>query len=300
MKKLLLFLFAVFVLAGCVSTKTYEETLQASEARQQSIDELSTELASQKLENSALRRELEEVKAAKANEAADLNRRITALEASLEEMEHAGITKNEEITSLQASLANRNKEVEYLTREVERLKIKSGEISSQKEKELSNVKTAYENLVSELKTEIEQGDIRITQALDRLSVNLVEKILFDSGKAEIKPEGLKVISRVGDILKKVEDRQIRVEGHTDNVRIGPRIREQYPTNWELSTARATNVVRHLQDSVGVDPLHLSAGGYSEYRPVASNATAEGREENRRIEIVLLPLDVDRVLEELKK
>ncbi|OGQ07157.1 MAG: hypothetical protein A2W38_00620, partial [Deltaproteobacteria bacterium RBG_19FT_COMBO_58_16] len=221
MKKLLLFLFAVFVLAGCVSTKTYEETLQASEARQQSIDELSTELASQKLEKSALSTELEEVKAAKANEAADLNRRITALEASLEEMEHAGITKNEEITSLQASLANRNKEVEYLTREVERLKIKSGEISSQKEKELSNVKTAYENLVSELKTEIEQGDIRITQALDRLSVNLVEKILFDSGKAEIKPEGLKVISRVGDILKKVEDRQIRVEGHTDNVRIGP-------------------------------------------------------------------------------
>jgi len=74
MKKLLLFLFAVFVLAGCVSTKTYEETLQASEARQQSIDELSTELASQKLENSALRRELEEVKAAKASEGADLNR----------------------------------------------------------------------------------------------------------------------------------------------------------------------------------------------------------------------------------
>lgn len=286
MKKLLLFLFAVFVLAGCVSTKTYEDTLHTSEARQQSIDELGAEL--------------DALRAAKASEAAELSSRIAALEAIEAELTGTARAQSEEIFSLRASLDTRNKEGEYLAREVERLKIKSGEISSQKEKELANVKTAYENLVSELKTEIEKGDIRITQAVDRLSVNLVEKILFDSGKAEIKPEGLKVISRVGDILKKVEDRQIRVEGHTDNVRIGPKIRAQYPTNWELSTARATNVVRHLQDSVGVDPLHLSAGGYSEYRPVESNATAEGREQNRRIEIVLLPLDVDRVLEELKK
>jgi len=300
MKKLLLLLFAVFILAGCVSTKTYEDTLHASEARQQSIDELSGELEAQKLANSALSSELEALRAARASEAAELDSRIAALEASQDELTRARQAQTGEIASLQASLANRNKEGEYLTREVERLKIKSGEISSQKEKELANVKTAYENLVSELKTEIEKGDIRITQALDRLSVNLVEKILFDSGKAEIKPDGLKVISRVGDILKKVEDRQIRVEGHTDNVRIGQRIRGRYPTNWELSTARATNVVRHLQDSVGVDPLRLSAGGYSEYRPVESNATAEGKAQNRRIEIVLLPLDVDRVLEELKK
>lgn len=300
MKKLLLLLFAVFVMAGCVSTKTYEESLQASEARQQSIDELTTELDSQTQANVALTTELADLRAAKTSEAEELNRRISFLETSVEEMTFKIRTQEEEIASLETNLKNRTKEVEYLTREVDRLKIKAGEISSQKEKELSNVKNAYENLVSELKTEIEKGDIRITQAVDRLSVNLVEKILFDSGKAEIKPEGLKVISRVGDILKKVEDKQIRVEGHTDNVRIGPRIKNQYPSNWELSTARATNVVRYLQDSVGIDPHHLSAGGYSEYRPVESNATPEGRALNRRIEIVLLPLDVDRVLEELKK
>ncbi|CAG0994780.1 partial putative lipoprotein YiaD, partial [Methylophilaceae bacterium] len=152
----------------------------------------------------------------------------------------------------------------------------------------------------EMKQEIDKGDIKITQALDRLSVNLVEKILFDSGEADLKPEGLKIIKRVGDILKGTSDKQIRVEGHTDNVQIGAKIRDKYPSNWELSTARATNVVRYLQDKVRINSKQLSAAGFADSKPVATNKTPEGKAQNRRIEIVLLPLDVDSVLEELKK
>ena len=187
-----------------------------------------------------------------------------------------------------------------MNKEIERLKLKAGELGAEKERELAGVKETYEKLLSEMEKEIEKGDIKITQALDRLSVNMVEKILFDSGKAEIKQEGLKVLDRVGAILKGITDKQIRIEGHTDNVKIGARIREKYPTNWELSTARATSVVRYLQDKVGIDPRHLSAIGYSEYKPIASNDTVEGRAQNRRMDIVLLPLDVGSVLEELKK
>jgi chemotaxis protein MotB len=198
-----------------------------------------------------------------------------------------------QMTLLKVALETKDKEIETL-------KITSREVSTEKELELQKVKGTYEDLIKEMKQEIDQGDIKITQAVDRLSVNLVEKILFDSGESELKPEGLKIIKRVGDILKGVSDKQIRVEGHTDNVQIGTRMKHKYPTNWELSTARATNVIRYLQDNVGIKAKHLSAAGFADSKPVTSNRTQKGKAQNRRIEIVLLPLDVDMVLEELKK
>ncbi len=300
MRKLFILLCAAVLLTGCVSSRTYKDTLETSEARQQKIDDLTTKLAAEKAAHESLKGELADLKTEKEKEASDLNARITGLEDQVKGLTQAGVEKDTQRASLDEKLTAETQQNEYLNREVDRLKIKTGEISSAKEKELANVKSTYENLVAELKGEIAQGDVKITQAVDRLSVDLVEKILFDSGKAEIKPEGLGILKRVGDILKNVKDKQIRVEGHTDNVRIGPRIKSVYPTNWELSTARATNVVRYLQDTVGIDPSMLSAAGFSEYKPVESNATAEGRAKNRRIEIVLLPQNVDRVLEELKK
>ena len=172
------------------------------------------------------------------------------------------------------------------------------DVTSEKKKEVAETKSTYESLIGELQGEISRGEIKITRAVDRLTVNLVDKILFDSGKVEIKGKGLEVLKRLGEILREVQEKQIRIEGHTDNVPIGPDLKEEFPTNWELSTRRAANVVRYLQEVVGIDPALLSATGYSEYRPIASNDTAEGTAENRRIEIVLLPLDVKGVLEEL--
>lgn len=282
-------LVAALVFTGCVSTKTFKAATDESEMRRAQLEKTAGEL-------DAVNKELEATKAEKQG----LETRVDELNKEIEGLTASEAAKEEEIASLKADLADKTKENEFLGREVERLRLKTGELSSAKEQEVSNVKKTYENLVQELKKEIEHGDIKITQAVDRLSVNMVEKILFDSGKAEIKKDGLKVIQRVGDILKKVTDRQIRVEGHTDNMQIGPRLRDKYPTNWELSTARATNVVRYLEDKVEIDPKLLSAAGLADNKPVASNDTPEGRAQNRRIEIVLLPLDVDRVLEELKK
>ncbi|MBI4745302.1 MAG: OmpA family protein [Deltaproteobacteria bacterium] len=282
--------------------------------------------------NDKLKKEMADLASAKDTEISSKEKEIAALIGQLEELSSKGIMTSKateelkqeryrlsasdkakalEIEGLKLELANTIKlkdeeiatlrqQMNYLNREVERLKLKAGEISSEKEKELANIKSTYETLVKEMQKEIEQGDIKITQAVDRLSVNLVEKILFDSGKAEIKPEGLKILKRVGDILKGVSGKQIGIKGHTDNVPIGAKIRHKYPTNWELSTTRATNVVRYLQDTVGVDPNMLFAAGFSEYRPVAINKTKEGKAQNRRIEIVLLPKDIESVLEDLKK
>lgn len=168
------------------------------------------------------------------------------------------------------------------------LETKIGEISKEKKEEIAHMRDAYDELVTDLMKEIEEGQIKITQMADRLSVSMVDKILFPSGKAEIMDEGLKVLDRVGNILKNAENKIIRVEGHTDNMAIHPNLQEKFPTNWELSTARATNVVRFLQEEVGIKASYLQAIGMSEYHPVASNKTSAGRSQNRRIEIILLP------------
>ncbi len=160
--------------------------------------------------------------------------------------------------------------------------------SRAKQDEMNRLKSTYEELVKDMRAEIADGQIQITQLADRLNVTMVDRILFPSGEADISPAGVRVLRRVGNILKGTQGKVIRVEGHTDNVTISPRLKDRFPTNWELSTTRASNVVRFLQDSVGIDPTRLQAVGLSQYHPVASNTTARGRSQNRRIEIGLLP------------
>jgi len=144
-------------------------------------------------------------------------------------------------------------------------------------------------LTDSLKQEMESKEIEITQLKGRLTVNLMDKLLFDSGEVEVKKGGRDVLDKIAqNLLNKYPDRPIRVEGHTDNVPIGSELRAKFPTNWELSTARATAAVRYLQDSGKVDSKRLSAIGYAEYHPIADNKSESGQAKNRRIEIILLP------------
>ena len=149
-----------------------------------------------------------------------------------------------------------------------------------------------------MQDEISKGNITIQQVRDQLTINMVDRVLFDSGQAQVKPAGIKVLKQVGDVLNKITDKQIRIEGHTDNVPISAKLQDKFKTNWELSTARATNVVRYLIDQGGVGRQHLSAVGYAETRPIASNDTDEGRSSNRRIEIVLHPKDFSKITGQL--
>jgi chemotaxis protein MotB len=115
-------------------------------------------------------------------------------------------------------------------------------------------------------------------------VELPEGILFASGKAKLKDEGEEALAEVAGVLKDIEDRDFQIAGHTDNVPIRTR---RFPSNWELSAKRAVNVTRYLIEQ-GMKKDRLSAAGYADTQPVASNRTAEGRQQNRRIEIVLVP------------
>jgi chemotaxis protein MotB len=155
-----------------------------------------------------------------------------------------------------------------------------------REASLAEVQGTYDELVGKLEEEIQRGEVKISELKGKLTVNVVDKILFDSGQAALKPAGIKVLQQIGDILKSAVDKDIQVEGHTDNVPIRGSLAQVYPSNWELSTARATTVLHFLQEKVGISGDRLSAVGYGEYRPIGSNGSAEGRALNRRIQIVL--------------
>ncbi len=156
----------------------------------------------------------------------------------------------------------------------------------QKESELTTLRATQDELVAGLKEEIADSQIQVERIRDQIRVDMVDEILFDSGEATLKPGGVEVLKKVGTVLSKVKDRPITVQGHTDNVAIRGALARRFPTNWELSSARATNVARFLQEQAAVDPARLSAAAYSEYKPRATNESEEGRRANRRIEILL--------------
>lgn len=146
--------------------------------------------------------------------------------------------------------------------------------------ELSNIAEELRNFLVENGLE----DYVIVYTDERgLSVRLKDSIIFDSGRADIKGVMKDTIQKIGSILSKV-DSYIRVEGHTDNIPIS---NSEFQSNWQLSSARASNVAELLIEGSGIPPQKISIVGYGEYRPIADNSTSEGRSQNRRVEIVLV-------------
>jgi chemotaxis protein MotB len=139
-----------------------------------------------------------------------------------------------------------------------------------------------------LKDQIAAQEIEVIEQENQLKVVFVDKILFDSGSANINERGKELLLIMADPLKANKDQNIAIDGHTDDVPLSAASLERFPSNWELSSARAAAVARYFQEKGGIDPRRLSIRGYSYYRPVAQNTTEEGRRQNRRIEIILGP------------
>jgi chemotaxis protein MotB len=278
-------LFVVLMSFGCVSTKEHNARLADIDALKGDVSSLGEKLRRIEDEKLKLQKEYEELN--KQNQALveDNTRLDKMLKAEKDEL-------RANIAELRGKLADKEFELDGIRKQLSVLNEEKEKALREKERSIAEMQKTYDSLMGEMNQEIKKGEITITQLKDKLSVNLVEKILFDSGSAEIKKDGKKVLDRVAEILATVPDKQVRVAGHTDNVPIGYRIKDRFPTNWELSTARATTVARYLQDK-GIDPNVLSAAGYSEYRPVAPNDTDENKAKNRRIEIDLIPKEVDK-------
>lgn len=159
------------------------------------------------------------------------------------------------------------------------------QIHRQKDVEAEQLREAQALLERRLQKEISEKQVKLEMAERGLVLTFVAEVLFDSGKAILRPEAEESLSKVASVIhEKVADRDVGIEGHTDNEPIKV---SGWKSNWELSTTRATSVL-HLLEAKGVEPNHLVATGYGEYRPVASNDSPDGRRKNRRVEIVILP------------
>ncbi|HTJ01031.1 MAG TPA: OmpA family protein [Dongiaceae bacterium] len=152
------------------------------------------------------------------------------------------------------------------------------------EKEKEMAAQMSKGLEDEMRTDLESKDVTISKLQGKLTVSILDRVMFDSGEAVLKPDGEAVMRKIAAVLAEHPKLNIQVVGHTDNVPI----RARFASNWELSTARALAAVHFLTEKAGVDPHRVAAVGYGEYRPIADNATAEGRAQNRRIAVVILP------------
>jgi len=212
-------------------------------------------------------------------------------EAKLEKMA-------QERQSLVSRIVNLEEEREILNQETRELNRQLGIFKEQldaifqeavsKEKKLRVLNKSYEDLKMRLNKQIQEKELKISTLEDKLNIRLLNKILFDPGQTVISPNGKRVLNSLAEELKKVEGIQISVEGHTDNQPLGRNIRNIYIDNLGLSVARSAAVVRTLR-RMGVNPQIISAAGYSMHRPVTTNTIPEGQQQNRRVEIILAPL-----------
>jgi len=159
-------------------------------------------------------------------------------------------------------------------------------VVKEKTKVISDLEDTKKKIEEGLKEQIANQQIKIEEIEGKLKLTFIDKILFNSGSTKINKKGKEILLTFAESIQEDKDHNILVEGHTDNVGVGPALKAMFPTNWELSTARSSAVVRFLQEKGSIEPERLSAIGFSYFKPLASNDDEEGRSQNRRIEIVL--------------
>ena len=305
---ILLTLVLAILAGGCIPRAKYDESLaHAADIEQELADTraaldacegLAGQLAGQLEGERARTEELRSLVAELEGANTELEGQLAELSSMVSELGSRNRQEREQKAQLEAligslqerssatqdSLAAAQGRIDALEGETARLAEEAARLAAEKEL-LEQRSQAYEDLVRELDSEIQEGQITITELSGKLTVSLSNAILFDSGSIALKEKGRDAVGRVAGVLATVTDREVRVEGHTDNVPV--RSGAAYRDNWDLASLRASTVVGVLVEG-GVDPLNIATLGFGEHRPVAENGTPEGRAANRRTEIVLVP------------
>ncbi len=266
-------LVAALLAGGCVTTKTYDKKVAELDALRAAHDKSAADkqraleaqladaqahLASVRAERDKTQKQLDDAQAL----VLDLKQRLEKLGQNVDKLAH-------EKGQLDATLADAKSRLEDL----------------RKQKAAAEARAqTFRNLVAQLRSMIDAGKLKVVIRDGRMIIALPNDVLFDSGKTAIKPDGVAALTQVAEVLATIPDRHFLVAGDTDDVPIHT---SRFPSNWELSTARAVEVVKLLVDK-GVKPEVLAAAGYGQFDPVAANDSPEHRAQNRRIEIVLQP------------
>ncbi len=270
---LILSCWVLFVSTGCVSINEYMEAESQLKKCNNQLAQTDENLKTMQAE--LLRSE----------------ERIKILEARLKTSEEIGTKFYNDLSDLQTQNVNLEKLNKQLVQNNEKLQRdvqKQKSVLVLQEKVIQLLDDTKKTIESSLKDQIAAKDIEVVESNEQLKMVLVDTILFESGSTKLSEEGKALLSVIAKSIKDYKNQRIVVEGHTDNKPIKSRLKNKFPSNWELSAARASAVVRFLELQGMVDPQRLSAQGYSYYHPVASNQTEQGRRQNRRIEIILSP------------
>ena len=229
---------------------------------------------------------------------AEANKKLEATQAELGTEKGKNKTLTEENQTLQQKIAELEGQIAKLNTDIKVLEDQNADLArkagatqeelkalrAEKAKRMAELQV-YKDLFGKLKALVDAGTIQVEFRKGRLVVKLASSILFDSGKTELKPEGQTALSQLAAALKSLNDREFLVAGHTDNVPIKT---AKFKNNWDLSTARAVEVVQFLITQ-GMTSSNIGAAGYGENDPVADNKDEAGKAQNRRIEVILMPL-----------
>jgi chemotaxis protein MotB len=277
---------AIFALEACVPHDRYDAALKDAKSAHASADKLSADLA-------AARAEIDRLNAALKASQDTVDQRDKTLA-------QGDVTAHDLQTKLDDSTAQNEQlrvELERLGKNADALLAEKGTLSSAlaeakaRLEELRKAQAAadqraalFRQLALKFQKMIDSGQLKIKLRDGRMVIELANDVLFDSGQTVVKPEGQKAIAQVASVLRAIPNRRYQVAGHTDNIPIQT---GRFRSNWDLSTARAVEVVRFLV-AQGLKPELVSAAGYGEFDPVAPNDTPANRAKNRRIEITLQP------------
>jgi chemotaxis protein MotB len=249
MTKLSLLLFAVALAGGCGIDK------DVYEAKVAELNKTKSELDQTRADAAAAKKACDEKQAMLDKENDELKQRLTAL--------------GQDLSQATGNLESAKKRVEELKKAQEQAEKRAAQ---------------FREMVAKFKSMIDAGKLQVEIRNGLMLVKLPDNILFDPGKTDLKPAGQEAIKQVAQILAGIEGRKFQVTGHTDNVPIKS---GKFKSNWELSTQRAVEVVKFMASN-GMDQTRLSAAGYADTLPVADNGSDDGRRQNRRIEIVVVP------------
>ena len=297
MKKSQIFLVLVvsFFLTGCMVSRTQmEEEISLRDLQTQKLqaqlgelskehDFLLSEARSLKKKNLDLDKEISKLNGTVREKSEEIQKFLTEKaqwqQAEKGLMKDIGLLK-EDIAGLEEKNLGKDAEIKVLEKSLAQTE-KRGQQAQEK---INRLEQENEKIAKDLA----DFQVSVKEEKGKLVITMLDKILFDSGRADIKKMARPVLAKLGKILKEYDDREVLIKGHTDSDPISTLI---FPSNWELSAHRATTVLRYFVKRHHISPKRISAAGYGEFRPVASNATIGGKAKNRRVEVILLPQEL---------
>ncbi len=294
--RLVILFLAAALFTGCVGIEDYERKTDEAAG-------LRGELAKYQGEIDELQRKIEELEGQikqKDLESQELSQSLTMARRHSQQIETRVADLRAQMTSQQSQQTESAKKARRFERAYENSRTRVRELQKNLvavQKKLLRFEDRIrfqiqleKDMKAQLSRERRRGIVQVRREGDRVLISIASAILFRSGSAKIRSESKALLVKFSSLLRRYSNREVQVQGHTDNVQISDRLAERWETNWELSAARATRVLRYFVEVGNLDPRRVSGAGMGEFRPIADNDTREGRRTNRRIEIIIYPPD----------